>query len=87
MDIVWTVAHEDHTIKITLQIPEAGMAFDAQDVELQNDTLTFGLNIESDELACVFERQDDGSFAGECIDLDGGSGYVTMVPPSGDRGL
>ncbi len=80
IDVVYEVKTEEG-LAITLRISEAQMVLPASEPKLEGSILTFGLSVEQDELTCTLERQNDGSFQGECIDLDGGAGYLVMNPP------
>ena len=79
-DVVFEVKTEEG-LAITLRIAEPQMVLTASEPKLEGRILSFSLSVEQNELTCALERQDDGSFQGECIDLDGGAGYLVMNPP------
>jgi hypothetical protein len=83
VDITYEVEYTDEGLQITIQIPEMGMILPANEAKLEGDKLTFGLSVETDELSCALEKQESGSFEGECVDAAGGSGYLVMTPPEG----
>ena len=82
-NVIFTVDWVEDELAISLEIPEAGMTFDAIAPRVENDSIVFSLDIQSDVLDCNLARQDDGSYKGPCIDEGGGEGTVVMVPPAG----
>ena len=82
-DVIYEVKTTDEGQQLTIQIPEAGMALPATELKLEGDKLTFTLSIDMDDIACVLERQENGSFEGACIDQSGGTGWLVMNPPGG----
>lgn len=85
-DVIYEIKNTEEGQTLTLQVPEAGMAVPAEELKLEGDKLTFFFAVDMDSIACSLERQDDGSFEGECIDQDGGGGWLVMKPPSGTAG-
>ncbi len=81
IDLAYTVASGDEGLSITIQVPEVGMSIETYEVKLEGDKLSFGFAVEVDVLRCELVRQDDGSFAGECVDDGGSPGYLVMNPP------
>jgi hypothetical protein len=80
LDITYEVNVPNDSLQIEIIVPEIG-SFPLQDIKLEQDALSFYW--EPDEpLGCNLKRAEDGSYAGECSDLDGNSGQLTMLPPA-----
>lgn len=73
-------------LKITLIAPDEmgyGNGFPARDIRVTSTSLAFSWTEPEANvpLACLFERQSDGSYEGPCEDASGKSAHFTMVPP------
>ncbi len=79
-DLVYTVSNTDEALAIMLEVAGQG-SFPLQNIDLQGETLTFALNA-GGALSCTLMKQEDGRFEGECVDLSGSSGQLTMIPPA-----
>ena len=59
--------------------------FPLREIEVADDRITFTLMFgEGDALRCDLARQDDGSFAGDCVNEDDEPGGLILTPPSAE---
>jgi len=79
LDITYEVAVANDSLRISMVIPEMG-TFPFEDIRLEEDVLTFFWE-PGEPLGCNLQRGDDGIFKGECSDIEGTTGQLTMVPP------
>lgn len=80
--VTYDVTVRGDTIGITATAAEHG-SFQFSDVRLSGDTLTFWFT-PGPRVDCTLNRRDDGSFAGNCRDENGGIATMVMVPPKKD---
>ena len=74
----FTVGEADGQLQISISL--MGMMLDFRDIELTDEGIGFTWSPGPD-VRCQLALQEDRSYAGECTDQSGGTGYVTMVPP------
>ena len=79
-DVVFEVK-TDEGLAIAIRISGTEMVFPTSEPKLEGKMLTFSVDLGHAEIACALERQDDGSFQGECIGPGGDAGYMVMNPP------
>jgi hypothetical protein len=77
--VTFDVKSSNDTISIQINAGEHG-TFAASDIALAGTKLTFSFT-PGPKVMCVLNKKDDGSFAGECTDPDGGAAQMTMLPP------
>lgn len=81
-EVTYDVTLRGDTISITATAAEHG-SFPLNDVKLTDGVLTFWFQ-PGPRVDCTLNRRDDGSFAGDCRDPDGGVAGMVMVPPKKD---
>ena len=81
MDITYDVSYDEGELSITINIPEMGGSLSASDISVDGETLSFSF-APGPQVDCDLQRQEDGSFAGDCSPGGGESGHMTMVAPS-----
>lgn len=74
----FTIGEVDGQIQISISV--SGMMLELRDIEVTDDGIMFTWE-PGPEVHCELNLQDDDSYAGECTDANGGTGYMTMVPP------
>ena len=79
-DITYDVSYDEGALSITINIPEMGGSLSASDISLDGETLSFSFT-PGPQVDCNLQRQEDGSFAGDCSPGGGEAGHLTMVPP------
>ncbi len=79
-DVVFEVK-TDEGLAIAIRISVTEMVLPTSEPKLEGKMLTFSVDLGNVEIACALERQDDGSFLGECIGPGGDAGYMVMNPP------
>ena len=79
LDITYEVAVANDSLKISISVPEIG-TFPFQDIRLEEDVLSFYWE-PNEPLGCNLKRAENGTFSGECSDLEGNTGQLTMIPP------
>ena len=67
------------TTKLT--ITADGRAIEALNVKVEAKRLLFSISPGGDTIACTLLLRDDKSYAGDCIDPQGGKGVMVMNPP------
>lgn len=77
--VTYDVTLKGDTIGITATAAEHG-SFPFNEVKLTDNTLTFWF-APGPRVDCTLTRRDDGSFAGNCRDEDGGDASMVMIPP------
>lgn len=77
-DVTYDVVLDGDSVAITVHAPLGDRPF--HDIEVSDKELTFWFE-PGPPVNCVLVKQEDGSYAGDCIDEDGSAGQVTMVPP------
>ena len=73
-----TVGEADGQLRISISL--MGLMLDFRDIELTDEGISFTWSPGPD-VRCELALQEDRSYAGECTDPEGGTGYVTMAPP------
>lgn len=79
LDITYEVSTANDSLKISMIVPERG-TFPFEDITLEDGVLSFFWEA-GEPLGCNLTLGEDGTFAGECSDIEGTSGQLTMVPP------
>jgi hypothetical protein len=67
------------TTKLTISAD--GRAIEALNVKVEAKRLLFSISPGGDTIACTLLLRDDKSYAGDCIDPQGGKGVMVMNPP------
>ena len=82
--VTFDVTSSNDTIAIQIDAGGHG-SFAASEIEFAGTRLVFSFQ-PGPKVLCVLNKQDDGSFAGECTEGAGAAAQITMVPPkeSGD---
>jgi hypothetical protein len=79
LEVTYDVTLKGDTIAITVNAGEHG-SFQFSDVKLNADTLTFWFT-PGPRVDCTLKRAETGSFAGACLDPQGGNAGMVMNPP------
>lgn len=77
-DVTYDVVFEGDSLTITVHAPPGDRPF--HDIEVSENELTFWFE-PGPPVNCVLAKQEDGSYAGDCLDDGGSAGHLTMVPP------
>ena len=77
----YNVRMSGDTLKITIMTPFGDLDF--SDIKVQSDRITFTF-IPGTPVNCTLMLREDKSYAGDCVDSDGDTGVLVMVPPAGD---
>lgn len=80
-DVTYDVVVKGDTLTITVHAPPGDRPF--HDIKTSENELTFWFE-PGPRVDCVLAKQEDGSYAGDCVDRDGSVGHLTMVPPKED---
>lgn len=78
-NVTYDVIHTSDSLAINLVVPALG-TIPFEDIKLEADTLNFSWQAGA-YLRCNLILQENGSYDGECGDVQGISGVITMVPP------
>jgi hypothetical protein len=78
-EVTYDVTMNGDSISITVNAAEHG-SFSFSDVKLNDKTLTFWF-APGPRVECTLTRREDGAFAGQCVDSDGGNASMVMIPP------
>ena len=86
-DMMYDVSYADDVLAIDLIPPaEVGMGSVTTNEPVEEaGMLVFSFDI-GQSINCSLQRQDDGSYEGECVDSTGGAAVMTMMPPADGRG-
>ncbi|MFV1988110.1 MAG: hypothetical protein ACC682_12575 [Gemmatimonadota bacterium] len=80
-DVQYEVTGAGDELAVMLVIPSGEKsAFDT--VRLEEGVLHIEFAFPNVDVVCELAAADDGSYEGECTGSDGGSGTLTMIPPS-----
>lgn len=79
MPVTYDVAMKGDTIAITVNAGEHG-TFAFNEVKLADKILSFWF-APGPRVECKLTRRDDGAFYGSCIDTEGGTATMVMIPP------
>ena len=79
--LTYTVAHTDGALAITLVAPMGEFPF--REIGFDNGALTFVLT-PGTRLECALDPQEDGSYYGDCVDEEGDTGQMRMIPPAAE---
>ena len=80
-DLVFNVSETEGALAILLDVAGQG-TFPVDNINLQGKELTYTIATGGAVLSCSLMAQDDGRYEGECVDLQGAPGQVTMIPPA-----
>jgi len=78
LPLEYEVSHVDDDLAIVMLSPMGRMPF--SDIEFSAGILRFTWR-PGPLIECQLEPQDDGGYFGDCVDEDGGTGRLRMVPP------
>jgi hypothetical protein len=78
--VTYVVAVAKDSVAITIRQEQMG-TFQARDIRVLADRITFAWSPGNDNVKCVLMKKDDNSYAGDCTDADGGTGHLVMIPP------
>jgi hypothetical protein len=78
VDVTYDVVLEGDSLTIAINAPPGARPF--HDIQVSDGELKFWFE-PGTAVDCVLARQDDGSYAGDCVAEDGSAGQLTMVPP------
>lgn len=81
MEASFDVRVSGDTTKITLKAD--GHEIEATNVKVEPTQLLFTFSPGQESIRCTLLLRDDKSYSGDCIDLQGGKGVITMRPPKG----
>ncbi len=71
------------TTHLTLKTPMGELL--ASGIKVEAKRLLFTFSPGDATVRCTLLLQDDKSFAGDCLDSDGGKGVIVMIPPKSDN--
>ena len=80
LDATFEVRMAGDTTKITLNAG-GGRVVEATDVKVEANRLLFTFAPGGTTVRCTLLLRDDKSYAGDCLDPDGGKGVIVMKPP------
>lgn len=78
LPLEYQITHVDDDLAIVMVSPMGRMPF--SDIEFSDGALRFSWQ-PGPLIECQLEPQDDGGYSGDCVDQDGGTGQLRMVPP------
>jgi len=76
--VTYDVVVEDDSLAITVHAPPGDRPF--HEIEVSENALKFWFE-PGPRVSCVLAKQEDASYAGDCVAEDGSVGHLTMVPP------
>jgi len=83
VQVTFDVSVAGDSTKITVKGTPAGdLPFNS--VRVGADRLTFSFNV-PETISCTLMLQQGGGYKGNCLDTDGGTGVIEMVPPPKDE--
>lgn len=80
-DATYEVTTHGDSLAITLHFPQAG-SFSFRDIAVHEDRIEFSWTAGTTDLACKLMKREDGAYEGDCVDEDGETGQLVMVPPA-----
>jgi hypothetical protein len=78
-EFTFAVSMSGDTVRITAN-GEMG-SFPFNDVKVLADRITFTFEPGDTHVSCTLMLGENGVYKGDCLDADGGTGVITMVPP------
>jgi hypothetical protein len=79
MEVTYDVTMKGDTLGITVNAGEGG-SYTLNGVKLDDQTLTFWFT-PGPRVECTLTFRKDGAFAGPCLDSEGGTASMVMIPP------
>jgi hypothetical protein len=79
LDATFDVRVNGDTTRITMKIAPGEMEFASIKVEADRLSFTFSPGI---TVRCTLMLKPDKSYAGDCLDDEGGKGVIVMIPPA-----
>jgi hypothetical protein len=77
--VTFAVSMSGDTTRITASLGTESLMFD--DVKVLADRITFTFDPGDAHVSCTLMLGEAGVYKGDCLDTDGGTGVITMVPP------
>ncbi len=78
----FTVSMSGDTTRITANGEMGSIAF--KEVKVLADRITFWFDPGNAHVSCNLMLGEQGTYKGDCVDEDGSTGVITMVPPKKD---
>ena len=78
-DVTYLVESVNDTLKVTFNTPRGAIPF--QDIKVDEGKLSFSWMAGDTLLKCNMKQEEEGQYKGQCVESDGETGQLTMVPP------
>ena len=83
IDVTYDIETANDTLTVMMNAPMGSFPF--RNINVDGDHITFTWSTRVADLNCDLERQEDGSYTGDCVLDNGASGQLLMVPPKKER--
>ena len=82
-NVTYDIETANDTLTVMMNSPMG--PFPLRNINVDGDHITFTWSTRVANLKCDVERQEDGSYTGDCVLDNGASGQLLMVPPKKER--
>ena len=83
IDVTYDIETANDTLTVMMNAPMGSFPF--RNINVEGDHITFTWSTRVADLNCDLERQEDGSYTGDCVLDNGNSAPMLMVPPKKER--
>jgi len=83
IDVTYDIETANDTLTVMMNAPMGSFPF--RNINVDGDHITFTWSTRVADLNCDLERQEDGSYTGDCVLDNGNSAQMLMVPPKKER--
>jgi hypothetical protein len=81
LDMEVNVAADADSVKATFDIPAAGISEPLTGIKVEDKKISWAMSVQGMDIKCTLDKQDDGSFKGNCSDASGTNAPLTLSPP------